>query len=266
MALKLGIIGCGKMGTALLRGILAKGICAESDVTASDSVAAATTALQSLHPGVRAASNVETASKSDVLLLCVKPHQILATLSEIAAAGVSPLVISIAAGVSLDKMQGAMGAGARIARVMPNTPALIGKGAAAFSLGSQCTAEDGEIVSSLLAAVGHVEEVPENLLNAVTGVSGSGPAYVYMIIEALADGGVVMGLTKQQALNLAAQTVAGAAEMVIQTGEHPAQLRDAVTSPGGTTIAALAKLEEKGLRSAMIEAVRTAAMRAEELT
>ena len=126
-------------------------------------------------------------------------------------------------------------------------------------------AEDAEIVETLMSAVGHAEEVPERLINAVIGVSGSGPAYVYTIIEALADGGVTMGLSKPQALTLAAHTVAGAAEMVLQTGEHPAQLRDAVTSPGGTTIAALAKLEEKGLRSALIEAVRTAALRADEL-
>lgn len=263
--MKLGIIGCGKMGTALLRGILARGICAESDITASDSVDAATSALQDVHPGISIATNAETAGRSEVLLLCVKPHQILDTLSEIASSGANPLVVSIAAGVTLQKLQPAMGAGARIARVMPNTPALVGKGASAFSLGEHCTAEDGETVAALLSAVGHVEQVPENLLNAVTGVSGSGPAYIYTVIEALADGGVVMGLSKQQALKLAAQTVAGAAEMVIQTGEHPAQLRDAVTSPGGTTIAALAKLEEKGLRSAMIEAVRTAAQRAEEL-
>jgi pyrroline-5-carboxylate reductase len=263
--MKLGIIGCGKMGTALLRGILARGICAESDVCASDCVTAATAALQEVHPDVTIGTNEDVAGHSDAMLLCVKPHQIAETLQQVAAAGGDPLVISIAAGVSLEKMQAAMGPKGRIARVMPNTPALIGKGAAAFSLGSQCTEADGQTVTALLGAVGHVEQVPESLLNAVTGLSGSGPAYVYTIIEALADGGVVMGLSKPQALRLAAQTVAGAAEMVIQTGEHPAQLRDAVTSPGGTTIAALAKLEEKGLRSALIEAVRTAAMRADEL-
>ena len=263
--MKLGIIGCGKMGTALLRGILARGICAETDVYASDCIEAATAALKAVLPGVVVGSNLDVARHSDVLLLCVKPHQIEDTMKEISTIEGDPLVISIAAGFSLEKLQAAMGAGGRIVRVMPNTPALVGKGAAAFSLGSKCTTEDAERVTELLSAVGHVEQVSENLLNAVTGVSGSGPAYVYTIIEALADGGVTMGLTKQQALNLAAQTVAGAAEMVIQTGEHPAQLRDAVTSPGGTTIAALAKLEEKGLRSALIEAVRTAAQRADEL-
>ncbi|MCB1100484.1 MAG: pyrroline-5-carboxylate reductase [Verrucomicrobiae bacterium] len=263
--MKLGIIGCGKMGTALLRGILARGICAEADVCASDAIGAATAALQQLHPDVIVGSNEAVARHSDALLLCVKPYQIVETLKQIAAAGGDPLVISIAAGVSLEKMQAAAGAEGRVARVMPNTPALVGKGAAAFSLGGQCTEADGQTVMTLLSAVGHVEQVPEILLNAVTGLSGSGPAYIYTIIEALADGGVVMGLSKAQALQLAAHTVAGAAEMVIQTGEHPAVLRDNVTSPGGTTIAALAKLEEKGLRSALIEAVRTAALRAEEL-
>lgn len=265
MSLKLGIIGCGKMGTALLRGILSRGICAESDICASDSVEAAVAALREAHPEVVPGSNREVASRSDAVLLCVKPHQVIATLGEIAAEPGNRLIISIAAGVSLEKMGRALEEGARVARVMPNTPALIGKGAAAYTLGAHCTPEDAGTVELLLSAVGHVEQVPEHLLDAVTGVSGSGPAYVYTIIEALADGGVVMGLTKPQALRLAAHTVAGAAEMVLRTGEHPAQLRDAVTSPGGTTIAALAKLEEKGLRSALIEAVRTAATRAHEL-
>ena len=150
-------------------------------------------------------------------------------------------------------------------RVMPNTPALVNKGASALAGGTRATDADLALAESILAAVGTVTRVAEPLLDAVTGLSGSGPAYIYTIIEALADGGVREGLTREQAIMLAAQTVAGSAEMVLQTGLHPAVLRDQVTSPGGTTIAALATLEAKGLRSALIEAVTTAANRAREL-
>ncbi len=165
----------------------------------------------------------------------------------------SRLLISIAAGVTLGAMEKAAGHH-RLIRVMPNTPALIGMGAAAYACGSTATAEDAATVERILGAVGTVTRVAEPLLDAVTGVSGSGPAYVYTFIEALADGGVAEGLTKDQALQLAAQTVAGAAAMVLQSGQHPAVLRDQVTSPGGTTIAALAALEARAFRSACIEA------------
>jgi pyrroline-5-carboxylate reductase len=153
----------------------------------------------------------------------------------------------------------------RVIRVMPNTPALIGKGASAFSPGHLASPDDCATASSLLNAVGSVTQVPEPLLDAVTGLSGSGPAYVYTIIEALADGGVCEGLSKEHALTLAAQTLAGAAEMVLQSGLHPAVLRDQVTSPGGTTIHGLAALESGGLRAALIAGVRAASLRAREL-
>ena len=153
----------------------------------------------------------------------------------------------------------------RVIRVMPNTPALVNKGASALAAGSCATEEDLLTAEKILAAVGTVTRVAEPLLDAVTGLSGSGPAYIYTVIEALADGGVREGLSREQALMLAAQTVAGSAEMVLQTGLHPAVLRDHVTSPGGTTIAALAVLEAKGLRSALIEAVHASAERAREM-
>ena len=262
--MKLSCLGSGKMGTALLKGIVARGVCAASDITISDPVPAALAAAQAAVPGLQAAaSNADAARGADVILLCVKPAGIvplIESLHELPPA----LLISIAAGITLGSME-AVASPHRVVRVMPNTPALIGQGAAAFSTGATATEADAALTERLLAAVGTVTRVPEKLLDAVTGVSGSGPAYIYTVIEALADGGVAEGLSREQALQLAAQTVAGAAGMVLQTGLHPAVLRDQVTSPGGTTIAGLAVLEAKGLRSALIEAVRTATRRAQEM-
>ncbi|HWB03299.1 MAG TPA: pyrroline-5-carboxylate reductase [Verrucomicrobiales bacterium] len=262
--MKLACLGSGKMGTALLQGIVARGVCTAADIVISDPIAAAVAAARTAVPGVNVAeSNTEAVRGADAVLLCVKPYGIV-PLVESLREPPSTLLISIAAGVTLPQMEAAAG-GHRVVRVMPNTPALVGKGAAAYAPGSKATEADCSLTEKLLSAVGTVTRVPERLLDAVTGLSGSGPAYIYTVIEALADGGVAEGLTKEQALQLAAQTVAGAAEMVLQTGLHPAVLRDQVTSPGGTTIAALATLEAKGLRSALIEAVRTATRRAQEL-
>ena len=262
--MKLSCLGSGKMGTALLQGIVSRGVCAPGDIAISDPSAAALAAAAAAVPGVvTAASNLEAARGADVVLLCVKPAGIVPLIESLRELP-SALLISIAAGVTRSSMEAAAGHH-RVIRVMPNTPALIGKGAAAYAPGSKATEADCHTAETLLGAVGIVTRVAEKLLDAVTGLSGSGPAYIYTIIEALADGGVLEGLTKEQALVLAAQTVSGAAEMVLQTGLHPAILRDQVTSPGGTTIAGLAKLEEKGLRSALIEAVRTASARAREM-
>lgn len=262
--MKLSCLGSGKMGTALLQGIVARGVCAAGDIAISDPSAAAMASAAAAVPGVvTATSNPDAARGADVVLLCVKPAGIVPLIDSLRDLP-SKLLVSIAAGVTLESMEAVAGHH-RMIRVMPNTPALIGKGAAAYAPGAKATVADCACAEQLLGAVGIVTRVAEKLLDAVTGLSGSGPAYVYTIIEALADGGVAEGLAKDQALQLAAQTVAGAAEMVLQTGLHPAILRDQVTSPGGTTIAGLAKLEEKGLRSALIEAVRTAAHRAREM-
>jgi len=262
--MKLSCLGSGKMGTALLSGIVTRGVCHAADITISDPAGAALKAAAAAVPGVvAAASNLEAARGADVVLLCVKPAGIVPLIESLRALP-STLLISIAAGVTLDSMEAAAGHH-RVIRVMPNTPALVGKGAAAYAPGRSATEADCHTAETILGAVGTVTRVAEKLLDAVTGLSGSGPAYVYTIIEALADGGLLEGLSKDQALVLAAQTVAGAAEMVLQTGLHPAILRDQVTSPGGTTIAGLAKLEERGLRSALMEAVRTASARAREL-
>ena len=177
----------------------------------------------------------------------------------------SKLFISIAAGIKIDDLEKSLKNDDRVIRVMPNTPAMIGQGASAQSKGKNATKSDAEFVSKILNAVGISVELPEKRLDAVTGLSGSGPAYIYTVIEALADGGVLVGLPKEKALTLAAKTVIGAAKMVMKSNEHPAKLRDQVTSPGGTTIAGLAALESGKLRSTLIEAVKAATKRSEEL-
>jgi pyrroline-5-carboxylate reductase len=261
----LACLGTGKMGTALLQGIVSRHLLASSAITVFDSHAPAVTAALAAMPGLRAASDALSAvQSSDAVLLCVKPPGMLPLITSFNSVRESRLLISIAAGVTLKTMEAAAGHH-RVIRVMPNTPALIGQGAAAYACGASATAADAAAVESLLGAVGTVTRVAEPLLDAVTGLSGSGPAYVYTFIEALADGGLAEGLSKEQALQLAAQTVAGAAALVLQSGLHPALLRDQVTSPGGTTIAGLAALESRAFRSACIEAVRAAARRAREL-
>ena len=253
------------MGTALLQGIVARQLLAAKAVTVFDSHAPAVTAALVALPGVQAAPDALSAVQaSDAVLLCVKPAGIVPLIASLQGVKESRLLISIAAGVTLTAMETVAGHH-RIIRVMPNTPALIGQGAAAYAVGSTATLADAAAVESLLGAVGTVTRVAEPLLDAVTGLSGSGPAYVYTFIEALADGGLAEGLSKEQALQLAAQTVAGAAALVLQSGLHPALLRDQVTSPGGTTIAGLAALESRAFRSACIEAVRAAARRSREL-
>lgn len=254
------------MGTALVEGAIRSGAVAAGDVIGVDPYQGARDHFAAT-TGAVVAADVSALADCGVILLCTKPLDVRTALGGISEAGAGKpmLVISIAAGVTVAALEEAASQDLRVIRAMPNTPALVGKGAAGYCLGNRATAEDAETARRLLGAVGLAVEVPERLMDAVTGVSGSGPAYVYLIIEALADGGVCAGLPRADALRLAAQTVFGAAAMVIETGEHPAVLKDMVTSPGGTTIAGLAALERHGLRSALIEAVGAAARRAEEL-
>jgi pyrroline-5-carboxylate reductase len=265
--MKLGVIGCGKMGTALIQGAIRSGVVSAADVIGCDPYEKSRETFTQA-TGAQAFQEISrVAAESDVILLCTKPLDIPAALAEAAqrAAGSPRLVISIAAGVTLAALEAAAAENFRVIRAMPNTPALVGHGAAGYCLGSRATAEDAATAQSLLGAVGLAVQVPERLMDAVTGLSGSGPAYVYVIIDALADGGVRAGIPRADAVRLAAQTVFGAAAMVLETGEHPAVLKDMVTSPGGTTIAGLAELERLGLRSALIEAVGAATRRATEL-
>jgi pyrroline-5-carboxylate reductase len=253
------------MSGALVRGILGARVCAAADVIVSDVVPAAVEALVRETGVCAGATNAAVVAASETVVLCVKPQDALEVLRSSAAGLRGRLLVSIAAGLSLAQLEEAVGAGVRVVRVMPNTPALILRGASAYALGAEATEADAQSVERLFGAVGVVARVRESLLDAVTGLSGSGPAYAYLMVEALADGGVLMGLPRDLALRLAAQTLAGAAEMVLQTGQHPGPLRDAVTSPGGTTIAGLEALENGGLRAALIGAVRAATERSREL-
>jgi len=259
--MKLGVIGCGKMGSALVEGAIRSGAIMPEQVTGCDSHAEAARAFATA-TGAGVADTI-AALNADTYLLCTKPQHAEAALSSLPAGNF--LVISIAAGLTTAWLEARVPAGVRVVRCMPNTPALVGKGAAAFCLGKAANSTDAEAARLLLGSVGLAVEVPESLMDAVTGLSGSGPAFVYVMIEAMADGGVRAGLPRADALKLAAQTVLGAAAMVLETGIHPGALKDMVASPGGTTIAGLAELERHGMRFAFIEAVQTAARRSAEL-
>ena len=264
--MKLGVIGCGKMATALVKGAVSQGVVKAADVIGVARTEASRARFSEQTGARNTASISDVVREAEVLILATKPHD-LPSIIQAAELGKfsDKLYISIAAGVTLETMEKLTGGVCRIIRTMPNTPSLVGKGAAAFSLGPRCEDADRDAVQSILGAVGLAVEVPERLIDAVTGLSGSGPAYIYMVIEAMADGGVQEGLPRTDALKLAAQTVAGAAAMVLETGLHPAVLKDMVTSPGGTTIAGLAALEEGAIRSSFIAAVSAAVARAKEL-
>lgn len=260
----IGFLGAGKMATALARGVIQAGVVPAAQVIASDPVPAAREAF-ALATGARVSErNAEVVAASDLVVVAVKPDQVVGLLSELSPVWEVPrhLVVSIAAGVTLARMEAAGPAGLRVIRVMPNTPALVGASASAFAVGSCATRADAEQVQGVLGSVGLALEVKEKLLDAVTGVSGSGPAYGFLMIEALADGGVAAGLPRDVAQRLAAQTLLGAAKMVLETGQHPGALKDAVCSPGGTTIEAIHMLEKGGVRAALIGAVRAAADKA----
>ena len=263
---RIGMIGAGQMATALGRGFVEAELVAAGELLAADPVAEARERFHETTGGIALDDNRAVVNQADVVFLAVKPHQLAAVASSLKGkVAAEKLVVSVAAGVRLDRLAEMFGAGVRMIRVMPNTPCLVGRGACAFSRGKTATAADAELVEQLLGAVSTVVEVEEKLLDAVTGLSGSGPAFVYTIIEALSDGGVRMGLPRAVATKLAAQTVAGAAEMVLESGEHTGLLKDRVCSPGGTTIAGIEALESGGVRAALMAAVEAAAKRSVEL-
>ncbi len=256
--IKLGFIGCGKMAGAILQGVAKSGRFSGEQLYLSDKDTERVTELAAACGARALATNLAVAEAADVILLCVKPSDVASVLGEMQTVLRGKLIISIAAGLPISSLREFSGNTAPIVRVMPNTPALVHRGASAYSPGDGVTEEQEEIVENIFGSVGQVFRVAETLLDAVTGVSGSGPAYIYTVIEAIADGGVLMGLPRELALQLATQTVIGAGEMALQTQMHPAALRDMVTSPGGTTIAAVEALEAGGLRASLIAAVRAA--------
>ncbi|MCC7517900.1 MAG: pyrroline-5-carboxylate reductase [Verrucomicrobiae bacterium] len=265
LGLKIGFLGAGRMSAALARGVLDAGLCEPSQILASDPDAAQRAAFQKETGGTPFARNAEVASACDLAVLAVKPSHAYEVLDEIRKPFGARLLLSVAAGVSLARIEAGLDENARVVRAMPNTPALIRRGASAYSAGRNATEADLALVEALLGAVGLAVCLPEKMLDAVTGLSGSGPAYLFLAIEALSDGGVEMGLPRDVALKLAAQTVLGAAEMVLATGKHPGVLKDMVVSPGGTTIEGLRALEQAGVRAAFMGAVRAAAEKSRRL-
>jgi len=262
----LGFIGCGQMARALARGILGAGAASADNIHGADPVPEARAQFEQDTGAHTRTANLEVAKAASVLILAVKPDQVGPVLDELREAVTgSHLVISIAAGIPLKKIEERLKPGTRVVRVMPNTPALVGASASAYALGTAATAQDAVQTQALLGAVGLAFPVKEPLLDAVTGLSGSGPAYACLVMEALSDGGVGAGLPRAVATQLAAQTLLGAAKMVLETGRHPAVLREAVTSPGGTTAEGLLELERAGVRAALTEAVRAAARKARRL-
>jgi pyrroline-5-carboxylate reductase len=279
--IKIACIGSGNMGFALMKGITAMSKRTNKPVSIgfTDAYAEKAKTAANALGAVVLSSNTEAAEKADFIFLAVKPQALSDVLTEIApaiqkrlSAGDAPLLVSMAAGWTIEKLQAALGRGSAakipVARIMPNTPVLISKGMIALAVSPAVSGENADALEEMLKGAGTVDRVSENYFNAVTGLSGSGPAFAFMFIEALADGGVLAGLPRDKALRYAAQTVLGSASMVLEleTEFHPAELKDMVASPGGTTIAGIAALESDGFRAAAIKAVEAAWKRAIELS
>jgi len=265
-SIKLGIVGAGNMATALVRGLLVSGRLSAEQMRVTDVSEAQCQALRTAHAVVSEASNAALAAWANVVLVAVKPQVVPSILADLKAAyRAEQLVVSIAAGVPIGVFAEKLPAGARIVRAMPNTPALVLEGATALARGTHATDADVATARGIFDAVGETVVLDESQMDAVTGLSGSGPAYVMLIAEALADGGVRMGLSRETARALAVRTLYGSAKLVLESGEHPAALKDKVASPGGTTIAGLCALESHGVRNALIEAVTAATLRSKEL-
>ena len=262
----LAFLGAGNMARALVRGCLSRAGLAPEQLAATDVSPAALAQIASEYKVRTFATNAEAAAWADVLVLAVKPQALPAVLFEISPfVGPDKLVISIAAGVTSTRISEGLGGHGRVVRAMPNTPAIVGEGATAIVGGRAASSEDMATAETLFRSVGVVVHVAESMMDAVTGLSGSGPAYAFIAIEALSDAGVRAGLPRDVATKLAAQTLLGAGKLLLETGEHPARLKDMVTSPAGTTIAGVAALEQAGYRHALMAAVEAAVARSKEL-
>ncbi len=264
---KLGFIGIGNMGEALLRGIITSKLMTSSLIYASDVNKEKLEKLSDELNINALESNQELTNKCDIILLAVKPDIVKVVLPQISKCFISPKwIISIAAGVSTSVIEGFLPSGTPVVRVMPNTPAMVNEGMSAISAGSYANEGHLEKARQIFNAVGKTIIVQEKLMDVVTALSGSGPAYIFLIIEALTDAGVQLGLSRQDALLMSAQTVFGSSKMLLETNEHPAILKNRVTSPGGTTAAGLYELEKNGVRSAIIDAVISATNRSKQLS
>lgn len=263
--MKVGFIGAGKMAKALCQGFISTGLLNQSEIVASDINPLKLKEISKL--GVlTTACNREIVRSNDIVYVAVKPPLVQEVLREVApVVQTKNLFVSIAAGVSTKMMEEVLPKGSRVIRVMPNIAVVVQAGACAYTLGTSAKVEDSEVVTKMLNCVGSVEEIQEDLMDAVTGLSGNGPAYGFVAIQALADGGVKMGLNREQSTRLAAQLMLGAAKMVLSTSNHPEQMKDEVCSPGGTSIHALHQLEKCGFRAALIDAVESGTLRSKEL-
>lgn len=264
---KIGFIGGGNMAEALIAGVIGSGSATPDNIICSDVSKERIKLLDNTYGITVTTNNLEVIENAEILIYAVKPQIIAAVLKETSdLLDESKLIISLAAGVPLTAVQAVLGKKLRLIRVMPNVPALIKEGATAVTAGEHAKNEDIQTAIKIFSAVGKCVHIKEHdLMDAVTGLSGSGPAYVFVMLEAFADAGVKMGLSRQDALFLASQTVLGAAKLLMETGNHPAQLKDMVTSPAGTTIAGLHALEKGRLRSIIIDAVEAATVRSKEL-
>jgi pyrroline-5-carboxylate reductase len=264
---KITIVGAGHIAGALLGGILRGNLTKAQDVTLTRRTPEALEELKKRWKVNTSTDNRAAVKTADIVILTVKPQGAKAVLSEIAGSvHKGQLIISAMAGIKTEAIVKELKRPVAVVRAMPNTPVFVDEGACAIAAGEHASDKDLQTAEAIFKAVGKVEILPESLIDAVTGLSGSGPAYIYMIIEALTDGGVKMGIPRAVAVRLAAQTVYGAAKMVIETGKHPAILKDEVATPGGTTIAAIHELESHGLRTVLMDAVQTATRRSKELS
>jgi len=262
---KIGFLGGGNMGEALIRGIVKTGIVPPQELFVTDVRLDRLEELSRTYGLHTLSDNALLVRRVDVVILAVKPQILKAVLQEIAPATPGKLLVSIAAGVSTTEIRRHLPAGTRLIRCMPNTPALVLEAATALARGRDLAPGDLETAQAIFEAVGRVVVLEEEHMDAVTGLSGSGPAYIALVVEALADGGVKVGLDRQTAMTLATQTVLGSARLLLETGAHPGQLKDMVTSPGGTSIAGIHTLEAGGLRRTLIDAVERATLRSREL-
>jgi pyrroline-5-carboxylate reductase len=263
---KIGIIGTGNMGKALISGLINSGSSIPENIVCSDVRESKLKSIEEEFGITPRNNNLDVVNESEIIVYAVKPQIMAAVLKETGASlDMSKVIISIAAGVPLAAIESCLGKELRVIRVMPNVAASVMEGASAIAAGKHALPEDLTLAKAILDSVGKSVIIEEDLMDAVTGLSGSGPAYIFLIVDALSDAGVKMGLSREDALFLSAQTVLGAAKLLMQTNEHPGKLKDSVTSPGGTAIAGLHTLEKGGLRTTLINAVEAATIRSREL-